>query len=193
MILNKPLTSTTPRLQRMLLKLQGYNFTIEHQPGSTMTLADTLSWFPSPRNQREIDLDIRVSLVRFSTGRINKIRTATADNATLCQLTSMIVKGWPDTIQEVPPAIRSYWSFRNELSIEDGLILKAKRVVIPESLRKDILEDIHYSHQGNEKTKLRAKDSVYWNQINQDIEKLVKSCSICQEHQPSHQKETETT
>ena len=104
-----------------------------------MALADTLSRLPSPRNQREIFLHIRVSMVRFSTDRINKIRTATADNATLCQLTSMIMKGWPDTIQEVPPAIRSYWSFRDELSIEDGLIVKGKRVVIPESLRKDIL------------------------------------------------------
>ena len=57
-------------------------------------------------------------------------------------------------------------------------------------MRKDILEDLHYAHQGIEKTKLRARDSVYWNHINQDIEKLVKSCPIYQEHQPSQQKET---
>ena len=53
MILNKPLTSAPP------LKLKGYNFTIEHPPGSTMVLADTLSRLPSPRNQREIDLNIQ--------------------------------------------------------------------------------------------------------------------------------------
>ena len=65
MILNKPLTSAPPRLQRMLLKLQGYNFTIEHQPGSSMALDGTLSKLPSTNNQKEIDLDIRVSMVRF--------------------------------------------------------------------------------------------------------------------------------
>ena len=147
MILNKPLTSAPPRLQRMLLKLQGYNFTIEHQPGSSMALADTLSRLPSTNNQ-EIDLDIRVSMVRFSTDRLNKIRRATTDNATLRQLTSMIVKGWPDTLQEVPPAIRCYWSFRDELSTEDGLILKGQRLLIPNSLHEDILEQLHYGHQG---------------------------------------------
>ena len=72
-----------------------------------MALADTLSRLPSTNN-KEIDLDIRVSMVRFSTDRLSKIRRATTDNATLRQLTSMIVKGWPDTLQEVPPAIRCY-------------------------------------------------------------------------------------
>ena len=59
-----------------------------------MALADTLSRLPSTNNQ-EIDFDTRVSMVRFSTDRLNKIHRATMDNATLCQLTSMIVKGWP--------------------------------------------------------------------------------------------------
>ena len=48
MILNKPLTSAPLELQCMLLKLQGYNFTIEHHPGSTMALGDYLSRLPSP-------------------------------------------------------------------------------------------------------------------------------------------------
>ena len=55
----------------MLLKPQGYNFTIEHQPGSSMVLADTLSRLPSTNNHKEIDLDIQVSMVRFSTDRLN--------------------------------------------------------------------------------------------------------------------------
>ena len=189
MILNKPLTSAPPRLQRTLLKLQGYNFTIEHQPGSSMTLADTLSRLPST-NIQEIDLDIRVSMVRFSTDRLNKIRRATTDNATLHQLTSMIVKGWPDTLQEVPPAIRCCWSFRDELSIEDGLILKGQRLLIPNSVREDILEQLHYGHQGIEKTRLRARESVFWPNINKDIEQRTRSCPICQEHQPAQSHET---
>ena len=64
----------------------------------------------------------------------------------------MIVKGWPDTLQEVPPAIRCYWSFRDVLFIEDGLILKGQRLLIPNSLCEDILEQLHYGHLGIEKT-----------------------------------------
>ena len=32
-ILDKPLTTAPPRLQRLTLKLQGYNFTLRHRPG----------------------------------------------------------------------------------------------------------------------------------------------------------------
>ncbi|KAK7108980.1 hypothetical protein V1264_013102 [Littorina saxatilis] len=190
MILNKPLTSAPPRLQRMLLKLQGYNFVMEYQPGSTMALADTLSRLPSAKNLQEIDLDIRVSMVRFSSERTSRIRAATEDNATCRQLTSTIVTGWPDTLQEVPPAIRTFWHFRDELAIEDGLILKGQRLLIPESQREDIMEQLHYGHQGIEKTRLRARESVFWPGINKDIEQRTKSCPICQEHKPSQSPES---
>ena len=43
MILQKPLTSAPPRLQWMIIKLQGYQMQIEYIPGQEMTLADTLS------------------------------------------------------------------------------------------------------------------------------------------------------
>ena len=75
-----------------------------------------------------------------------------------------------DTLQEVPPAIRSYWPFRDELSIEDGLILKGQGLLIPEPLWEDILEQLHCQHQGIEKTKLQARESVFWPNINKDTE-----------------------
>ena len=35
---------------------------------------------------------------------------------------------------------------------------------------------------GVDRTKLRARDSVFWPGINKDIENLVKTCDICQEN-----------
>ena len=98
--------------------------------------------------------------------------------------------GWPETIKELPTSIRSYWAFRDELSVEDGILLKRTRVIIPESMQSFKLDRLHYGHFGIEKTRLRAEDSVYWININRDIETTVKSCHICQEHQPAQQHET---
>ena len=42
-ITKKQLSATPPRLQRMLLQLQKYTFTLIHKPGKEMLLADTLS------------------------------------------------------------------------------------------------------------------------------------------------------
>ena len=54
--------------------------------------------------------------------------------------------------------------------------------MIPESCRDEILDQLHEGHFGVDRTKLCARDSVYWPHINKDIECLVKTCDLCQEH-----------
>ena len=77
--------------------------------------------------------------------------------------------------------LREYWSFRDELSILDGLVLKGMRIVIPKSCQDELLSKLHEGHFGVDHTKLRARDSIYWLQIGRDIENLVKTCEKCQE------------
>ena len=56
--------------------------------------------------------------------------------------------------KQVPAQLRTYWPYQDELSIENGLILKGERVIIPQTKRGDIIEKIHQAHQGVEKCKL---------------------------------------
>ena len=51
----------------------------------------------------------------------------------------------------------------------DGLILKGDRVVVPESLRAQVLEATHTGHQGETKCLLLARQSVVWPGISGDI------------------------
>ena len=39
-------------------------------------------------------------------------------------LAEVVQKGWPDTRNEVPVSIRSYWGFRDEMTLLVGLIYK---------------------------------------------------------------------
>ena len=71
----------------------------------------------------------------------------------------------------------------------DGLVLKGTCIVIPESCRDEILDQLHEGHFGIDRTKLHARDSVYWPCINQDIECLVKTCDLCQEHSHRNNKD----
>jgi hypothetical protein len=73
---------------------------------------------------------------------------------------------------------------------EDGIVLKGERIIIPFSMRQKILDQLHLAHQGIEKTKLRARDAVYWQNIDKDITHMINTCPIRQEHKPSQQKET---
>lgn len=190
MILNKPITSAPPRLQRMLMKLQGYNITIIHKPGSENELADGLSRFPSPTNNHNIDLDIQVNLVRFSTESKVEIQHNTCVDPVLNVLTEIITSGWPNNQKEVPTCIRPYWTFRDQLSIDNGFVLKGQQIVIPSNLRNKIIQQLHTAHLGQEKTKLLARDCVYWPNINRDIDNIVQTCPTCQQHQNAQSPET---
>ena len=97
MLLNKNLTSGPARLQRMILDLQGYDFTIEYWPGKEIPLPDLLSRLPNPENKKRIDLDARVGMLQL----LQK-QEATRDDVILSQLTKVILESWPERMKELP-------------------------------------------------------------------------------------------
>ena len=132
----------------------------------------------------------KVHLVHFGAQKLQELKEKTGCDETLAELRDVIVTGWPSHRKGLPPSLRPYWSCRDELAVEDGLVLKGERVVIPQRMREDILQKIHEGHQGQVKCKLRAKECVYWPDIHKDIEKVTAKCPTCQEHAKSQQKET---
>ena len=65
-------------------------------------------------------------------------------------------------------------------SMENGLVTKGARLVIPSTLRSKVLEQIHKGHLGIEKCMLKARDSVFWPGISNDIRETVEKCGIWQ-------------
>ena len=192
-IAQKDVNNMPPRLARMMLRIQRYDFTLVYVTGKNVPIADALSRV-SPIDGDVIDgLDITVhemhSYVNASPTALSQVRDATSADATMALLRETIANGWPETRSECPETLAPYWTFRDELGVEDGVVLKGTRIVIPTTLRNSVLEKIHYAHQGMEKCKLRAKSSVYWPNMNKDIENTVSKCATCQQHQPAQIKE----
>ena len=185
----KSLASTPPRLQRMLLCLQHYNVSIKHSPSKEMVLADSLSRL-SPIPDKEIHLEQSIYAVQFTHDKLQQLKLESESDPEVTAIRNIIIDGWPDSAKQLPKNLREFWSCKDELSVEDGLVLKGERVLIPTTMRSYILRNIHAGHQGMEKCKLRAKTCVYWKGINADIERTVKTCSICQSNQSSQQAET---
>ena len=97
--------------------------------------------------------------------------------------------GWPDLRKECPVEILEYWNHRDELPGLEDIIMKGGRIVIPKSLRKDMLHRVHYSHLGIGKCKQRARDIIFWPGMCSEIEKLIQGCPLCQEKQNANAKE----
>ena len=61
---------------------------------------------------------------------------------------------------------------------------------MPESERKSTLKVIHMGHYAIDKMNLRAKETVYWPGITEDIKNTYYQCQICAKFARSQQKET---
>ena len=120
---------------------------------------------------------------------ISQIQQASAQDDHLQCLKSFIIAGWPSTIDELQTDLKPYWSYRDELAVTDGIMLKGRHIIIPTSLKQQVLDKLHANHMGIEKTKLLTCESVYWSNINADIEKYIKSCATCLEFQQTQPKE----
>ena len=59
----------------------------------------------------------------------------------------------------------------------------------PTSLKPTILSRLHEAHQGIVQSQARAHLTLYWPNIDQDIEDYVRGCKHCQDHLPSQPKE----
>ena len=153
-----------PRLARMMLRVQQYDVLVKYVPGKEIPLADALSRVtPCPGDEiRGINVTVHeMHTYLASPTRLSQVREETARDVEMASLRDVISEGWPDERAKCPPHLLKYWTYRDELGIEDGIIMKSAKIMIPPSLRPAIREQIHYGHQGIEKCHLRAKASVF--------------------------------
>lgn len=62
--------------------------------------------------------------------------------------------------------------------------------MIPRQLPPEIKKDIHVGHLGIEGRLSRARRSVYWPNMNAEINSMVQCCEACRSHEVSLQNET---
>jgi len=101
-----------------------------------------------------------------------------------------VLKGWPLEKDQVDELAKEYWSYKEELSVEDGLLFKSDRIVVPRSLRAEMLEEIHGAHMGESKSLSYGRDYVFWPSMTAQVKDKVSSCPICNAFRNRQQRET---
>ena len=104
-------------------------------------------------------------------------------------LKNTILIGWPDTKEQVPLTVRDYWNFREELTLHNGVLFKNQRIIIPHSLRSEMLARLHSSHLGIEACLRKARDRIYWPNMTTHIKEAVAKCDVCVEYQTVNQQQ----
>ena len=104
-------------------------------------------------------------------------------------LRSAIISSFPDSKDKLPEMLKPYWEFRDSLcAVQDGVVTYNDRTIVPESLRSQILDNLHCAHQGVSGMQARAMNTVFWPGISSDLEAIRDSCRTCHRNTPSQPK-----
>ena len=153
------------RLFRLKQRTLPWHFEIAHLPGSTNLAADATSRHPSSRASEDspslrminefiepsqlgdalevtmcaaIGRDIQeVTALQWSD-----VVCATQNDVAMNALAATIAEGFPTDHRDLPHAAH-YWRYRKSLYVSDGVVMYADRVVIPQSLRRQVLDNLH--------------------------------------------------
>ena len=108
--------------------------------------------------------------------RLQQIKAATLEDQNLSLLKQVIMQGWPNDRDEVLEVLRPFFSYRDELTVQDGIIMRGERILIPSSLRKEIKQKLHAGHLGINSCLRRARELVFWPGMSSEIRQFIESC-----------------
>ena len=100
---------------------------------------------------------------------------------TISTVMRFVQQGWPRSIPKGD--FIQFKKLDNSLIVEAGVLLFENRIVIPSKLRPQVLQLLHLGHFGMQRMKQLARSSVYWPDMNPNIEDMCRSCTSCAEHQ----------
>jgi hypothetical protein len=178
-----------PRLLNHQLKLTHYSgLTVTWTEGSGHMIADTLSrnpvFDPPTDNSSDMALSYGISprdpllhnVYEEAKKDLNYQKIVTAiQRRKLC---SKLIMGHPG---------KDYKGVWEELFVLNDTILvfSSTCLVIPESLRRSILDQLHTSHSGIRRTRSLARKLYFWPGMSTQIASLINACDRCQNLRPS--------
>ena len=140
-IFKKHLVNVSPRVWRIAMHSWPYMFKMEWIPGKDNTIADKLSRVsPTPVNliKSEIELPIhQVNIMKATMEEedVRKLQQETAFDPELQAMAKAISNGWPTLCKQTHPILHDYWNYRDELSINNGILTKNQKIIIPKTLQ----------------------------------------------------------
>ena len=178
----------THHSSRPAMRSWPYMFKTEWIPDKDNAIAGELSRVsPMPVNliKSEIELPIhQVNIIKatMEVEDVRELQWETASDPELQAMAKAISNGWPTLHKQTHPILHDYWNYRDELSINNGILTKNQKIIIPKMLQRKYLDRIHSSHQGIQQSLPKVHEYVFWVNYTKHIKEKTEKCSLCQEN-----------
>lgn len=153
--------------------LQAFNFDIKYRKSAEHGNADGFSRLPiqetSAGNYDTIDI-FQVENLETLPVTAKIIREETSNDKMLTNIRKALVEG---------KSLKPLGYNDGEFALQDNIIFKRERVVIPETLRTKVLRELHSGHFGTVRMKQLSRNFCWWANIDKDIEEITKNCEAC--------------
>ena len=191
-----------PRLRSYKEKTMEYSFKMQYIKGVKNQAADAFSRYPTSKPDREdIEESLLINAIHSAELHANQEAAASidiedirvagkVDQEYLLLLEKISTASFCKTAHLESTETRDFFNVRDRLGITDGLITYSfeagpPRLVIPKSLRQQVIINLHAANQGSTAMTARARSCVYWPGMDRDITAHVKSCALCRVNAPS--------
>ena len=146
-----------------------YYIELSYKAGKDITLADTLSRGHINETGEEIpeeEITAQIQMIYknscLADEGLSEVQRLTFQDDEHSQIATFVPQKCPANKRAVSDQIKSYWSYKEGISVINGIWYKEDRSIIPSLLRQDIPKKLHQAHMDIGKTKLRARDTVFW-------------------------------
>ena len=121
-------------------------------------------------NKDEIDIDMAISAAaNMLVGHVNipaitwdDVKMVAAADEECLSLSRLIGEGFPSTRSEIPELLRYYWNMQDDLYVVDGVPFKDHKLLVPHSLRKQVVDGLHCAHQSVNSMLANARRRFFW-------------------------------
>ena len=174
---------TNARIQRWMLRLIPYTYSIRYMPG-LQNIADALSrlvsnFKPNDTDRRNHAEEYIQFIAREATPKsisTREVEEASKYDRELSDVRDSLSQAkWNKSL-----TVNNYFPIRSELSRIRYLVLRGTRLIIPQALPLRCIQLAQEGHLGIVGTKHMLRSKVWWPNMDKEVEHYVKSCHGCQ-------------
>ena len=164
------------RVTRWAMKLMPYSFSVEYVKGAQNVVADCLSRMPMANKDPDKVMEQSVFCISALPVSLHDIRELTASDELLSEMKNYIVTYWPESKNALSERLQPYFCMRDSFSLEDGIIMRGEKIVVPKQLQARLIDLAHEYHFGLTKTKMRLRNSYWWLGMDKNVDDAIRKC-----------------